>query len=635
MIRTNVIIAALLFMSHVAIAQVRFEAISIPTRDGKTLAADLYTTDKSAKRPTILVQTPYNKSYYRFAVNIPAQAGASMFPWDSANYNYVVLDWRGFSGSRDAAVTGYDRGLDGYDAVEWIATQSWSNGKVGTWGTSALGMIQFQTARHHPPHLVCAVPLAKDFKTKYTDFYYGGEYRKEHVESLETLGLASSSAILSRPTYDATWKVVERNSDYADEIEIPMLLISGWYDHYPDDIIRAFDDLRTNSAADVRGLHRLIMGPWIHEGIGEAQQGALSYPNAAGVPDSIALQFFDHFMRDIDNGYVSRPRVQYFQMGSDEWRSTDSWNTLATNADTADYFLNIGGALTPTAGASGGAPFTYNPRNPSPTIGGPRLVPFGDSVSVGPQDQRPVQARGDLLIFETSVLQRELSINGAPAIELFVSSNREDTDISVRLCDVYPDGRAMLVTQGIVRMRFRDGLSPGDTSRMQQGFVYRAHVPMQNLAMTWRTGHRLRLLISGSNFPQFERNLNTGGALYGGNDTLVAFDTIHTGVHPSRIRLPLANAVGGVEQATSVGHDVTIAPNPIHDDALVRLVLQSPQLVTVSITDLLGRTIRTIDGGRLDAGVHVLTINADELVHGVYICRVVIGDSVRCVTLVR
>ena len=242
MIRLMLTSLALVFIvSQFANAQTRHRAISIPTRDGKVLAADLYSTDTTVKRPTILVQTPYNKAFYRIAVNIPAQAGASMFPWDTANYNYVVLDWRGFNGSAGVAVTGYDRGLDGYDAVEWIATQPWSNQKVGTWGTSALGLIQFQMARHHPPHLVCAVPLAKDFKTKYTDFYYGGEYRKEHVESLESLGLASSALILARPTYDVTWKAIESGTDYADEIQIPMLSISGWYDHFPDDIFRAFD----------------------------------------------------------------------------------------------------------------------------------------------------------------------------------------------------------------------------------------------------------------------------------------------------------------------------------------------------------------------------------------------------------
>ena len=164
-------------------AQLRYTPIAIPTRDGKTLAADLYTSDTTVKRPTILIQTPYNKLYYRLATVIPPEAGGSLFPLDTLHYNYVTVDWRGFYGSKSAAVPNYDRGLDGYDAVEWIASQPWSDGKVGTWGASALGQIQFLTAKHRPPHLVCSVPLVKDFKTKYTDFYYGGVYRKETAAS--------------------------------------------------------------------------------------------------------------------------------------------------------------------------------------------------------------------------------------------------------------------------------------------------------------------------------------------------------------------------------------------------------------------------------------------------------------------
>lgn len=634
---SRILILALfaLLLHGIAIAQERYKPISIPTRDGKTLAADLYSTDTSAKRATILVQTPYNKNFYRLAVNIPDQAGASMFPWDSAHYNYVVLDWRGFSGSRDAAVTGYDRGLDGYDAVEWIATQSWSDGKIGLWGTSALGLIQFQTARHHPPHLVCAVPLAKDFKTKYTDFYYGGEYRKEHVESLESLGLGSTALILARPTYDNTWKIVERGSDYADEIEIPMLLISGWYDHFPDDIIRAFDDLRKSSAASVRDKHRLIMGPWIHEGMGEEKQGALSYPNASSVPDNSSLMFYDHYLRGIDNGFENRPPMQYYDMGTDVWRATFDWNNPANRADTLVLHLNEGGALSRAVAADAAIPMMYDPRDPSPTVGGARLVPFGQSVAVGPQDQRSVEERGDALIFETEELADDLGMNGAPEIELFVSSNREDTDIAVRLCDVYPDGRSMLVTQGIQRMRFRDGLGPDDTSAMRSGVVYRVRVPMQNLAMTWRAGHRLRLIITGSNFPQFERNLNTGGSLYGGRDTLVAFDTIRTGAYSSRISLPLLEAIGGAVEARESSSDVVVAPNPMRDDVLVRITIHAPQLISASLTDMLGRTVWKFEGGRYDAGTHTLSLDAASLASGAYVCRVVAGNVVRSVTVMR
>ena len=157
--------------------QLEYISLSIPTRDGKLLAADLYYSDSFPLcKPVILIQTPYNKNYYRLAT-IPGLPGDTMFPV-SEYYNYVILDWRGFSGSSDASEVGYDRGLDGYDAVEWIAGQDWCDGNVGTWGSSALGYIQYLTARHQPPHLKCCTPQVKNIKIRYDIYYYGGDYRK-------------------------------------------------------------------------------------------------------------------------------------------------------------------------------------------------------------------------------------------------------------------------------------------------------------------------------------------------------------------------------------------------------------------------------------------------------------------------
>jgi uncharacterized protein len=619
----------LLVASVVAEAQIGYRGVSIPTRDGKALAADLYSTDTTVRRPTILIQTPYNKNVYRLMVNIPREAGGGPFPIDTAHYNYVVVDWRGFHGSRDASVTGYDRGLDGYDVVEWIATQSWSDGKVGTWGPSALGLVQFQAAEHHPPHLVCAVPLVKDFKTKYTDFYYGGEFRKEHVESLESLGLASTALILSRPTNDNAWAIAERNTDIADEIAIPMLLISGWYDHYPDDVIRAFDDLRARSAASVRTQHKLIMGPWLHERIGVAEQGALTYPNAEGVSDSAALAFFDRYLRGLDNGYESQPTVRYYQMGDDEWRSTASWHALARETDTLRLYLRGGPAdatlLPDPEEGEAIALLRYDPRDPSPTVGGARLVPFGDDVPVGPQDQRAVEERDDAIVLETRVLADDLAVTGAPYLELFVECGREDSDIAVRLCDVYPDGRSMLVTQGIQRLRFRNGLRPQDTALVPLGETVRVRVGLQNLAMTWRAGHRLRLIVTGSNYPQFERNLNVTSPLYGGGDTLIATTQIFGRPdRPTHLMLPIAAGTSRVDVENQAGSPVSL-PSRLAGIVPVRFVMTERAAVSITLHDMLGRTIVNVLDDEREAGRHEVGFDADGLAEGSYLLRVVIA----------
>jgi predicted acyl esterase len=606
----------------------RYRAITIPTRDGKTLAADLYASDTTVTKPTILIQTPYDKNRYRLAIQIPPQAGAAPFPYDSAHYNYVVLDWRGFFGSSAAADPRYDRGVDGYDAVEWIAGQPWCNGKVGTWGPSALGAIQFMTAKHHPPHLVCSVPLVKDFKTKYSDFYYGGDYRREHVTSLQQLGLTDTTLILAHPTNDALWQVAENGSDDPDSIAVPMFLISGWYDHFPDDVIRAFSDLRARSAPSVRTQHRLMMGPWMHEGVGKAEQGVLSYPNAAGVSDAAALAFFDFHLRNISNGFDATPNVQYYQMGANEWRSTDDWYGLCRTADSLSLYFTAGGMLAFAPSTTGIDTITFDPRDPSPTIGGARLAPFDQTALAGPQDQSDiVESRQDVLVYSSPVLGGNLSILGGVQVQLFVSSDRFDTDFSVRLCDVYPDGRSVLITQGIRRMRFRNGFRPADTAAMVPGTIYPVTIELQNLAMTFVKGHRLRIDITSSNYPQYDINPNSGGKLYAAGPELTAKNVVHhSSQYRSRIIFPSISLPSSVQiQRDMAGEALVIErvlPNPFTTSATVEFATASRGDVLVDLFDMLGNRQCVAFDGMLESGRHTIPLDASGLASGTYLCRI-------------
>jgi predicted acyl esterase len=632
----NVILSSLLLSSLHLFAQsaVSYYPITIPARDGKSLAADLYASDTTVSKPVILVQTPYNKNLYRIAINIPPEAGGSAFPYDSLHYNYVVLDWRGFYGSKSAAVAGYDRGLDGYDAVEWIAAQRWCNGRVGTWGPSALGAIQFMTAKHHPPHLVCSVPLVKDFKTKYTDFYYGGDYRREHVTTLQALGLTDTTLILAHPTSDLTWQAAERLSDYPDSIAVPMLLISGWYDHFPDDVIRAFDDLRRESDPSVRTRHRLMMGPWMHEGVGKLKQGVLEYPNAVGSGDSVALRFFDYYLREIANGYDTQPNVRYYQMGTNEWHATDDWYSLCRAADTLSLYLSEEQSLSEIAPASGTGADTilFDPRNPSPTIGGARLVPPGESVPAGPQDQHDsVESRGDVLVYSTPPLTGDLTVDGGMRVELFVSSDRFDTDFSVRLCDLYPDGRSILMTQGIRRMRFRNGFRPQDTSGIVPFQVYPVTVDLQNIALTFLKGHRIRIDVSSSDHPQYDVNPNTGDRLYTPGSLLVATNQVHrSAIYPSRLLLPLL-AIGSSQvegEGDRAGAGLAIGegyPEPFSSSATFPFFLPKQAHCSLELFDLLGNRRRVLIEEEFDAGGHEVRIDGIDLPAGAYIIRLQAG----------
>lgn len=497
-------------------------AISIPTRDGKTLAADLwYLGDTPAEKPVILIQTPYNRLLYRLG-KVPSEGGGVGFP-ESPNYNYVIVDWRGFYGSKDAAVTGYDRGLDGYDCVEWIAAQDWCDGKVATWGSSALGYIQFQTAQKHPPHLVCSVPRVKSLRNEYFMYYYGGDYRKEHVESLQTLGLASTALVLAHPTYDGYWKLLESNGIHGSEIAVPMLVVGGWYDHTPGTVLATFEELRTQSDEGVRSKHRLIFGPWLHGGLGELDQGILQYPDAVDYQTPKELKFLDHYLLGADNGWDAEPVVQYYRLGEGGWQGADSWTGIARQT----LYLNMqpGGRLdTRTPGSGAPDTYDYDPDAPTPALGGSRFNTTED-VAEGPVDLAPIEARGDVLVYSTDVLNEDLRINGSVNVELQISSDRTDTDFCIRLTDVFPDNTSVLMTQGIRRARFRDSFET--QTLLTPDEITPVTVALQDLALTIQAGHRLRIVVCSADYPHYDKNLNDGGAMYAGGTGLVAANSVY------------------------------------------------------------------------------------------------------------
>ncbi len=624
------LLTLLLLLSVVPLhSQLRYAETEIPVRDGKTLKADVYVNEGSRPKPVILVQTPYNKSLYRLNFSLYRD---NVFPLDSSRYQYVIVDWRGFYASKDAAVAGYDRGLDGYDIVEWVAIQPWCNGKVGTYGGSALGMIQFQTARQHPPHLVCAAPMIIDYRTEYSDYYYGGVLRREHVETLEALGFTSVALITSQPVENAYWRLIANRNDYPTDIEVPLLMVSGWFDHYPDDVLRAFSDLREQSASNVREQHRLITGPWLHSSVDLADQGELTFPNAVNIARDAAFAFFDYYLNGAKNGWPLTPVIRYYQMGENAWQSCDDWSALGI----AQHRLLFGGGGPLSAEAWTGSgitdSFAADPRDPSPSHGGARCNPFDQTVIPGPLDIRDVvESRSDVLVYSTEPLAENLVVRGSGTVELFVQSDRPDTDFSVRLCDVLPDGRSIILTDGIARARFRDG-----TDReifMHPDSIYRVDIALQELAHTFLKGHRVRVVIGGADYPRFDVNLNDGGAMYASGDTLTAVNLVYRSVqHPSALVLETTQAVNATSR-TALPVSLALSPpwpQPLASGTALRIAFDAVpnHTVRIEIRDLLGRRVRTLyegpgsahaqlswDGGdatgqRLPAGVYILTLSA-------------------------
>lgn len=610
-------------------AQLRYSETDIPVRDGKTLKADIYVNEGSRPKPVILVQTPYNKALYR--VNF-ALYRDTVFPLDSSKYQYVIVDWRGFYASQAAAVAGYDRGLDGYDIVEWIAGQSWCNGKVATYGGSALGLIQFQTARHHPPHLVCAMPMIIDYRTEYSDYYYGGVLRREHVETLEQLGFTSLDLIVSQPVENLYWKLVSDRNDYPEDIDVPLLMVSGWFDHYPSDVLRAFHDLRERSGMAVRAQHRLIMGPWLHSSVDLAEQGELSFPNAVNVAKEAALEFFDYYLSGAKNGWPLTAIIRYYQMGENTWQTCDDWASLGGAPHR--LLLGDGGSLSADPRPGGGDldSFTADPRDPSPSYGGARFNPFDASVVPGPLDIRgTVENRSDVILYSTDALSEDLPVTGAGLVELYVDSDRPDTDFSVRLCDVYPDGRSMILTDGIARARFRNGTD--HEVLMLPDSTYRIEIELQELAHTFLKGHRIRLVVGGADYPRFDLNLNNGGTMYASGDTLPAVNRIHRdALHPSALILETPSQPNAVPSSAYPGSLRLSAPwpQPFSGGGTMQIAFSAPPVheVTLEIRDLLGRSLRTLYQGpgsehgliawdgtdaasrQLPAGIYVLNLSS-------------------------
>lgn len=607
---------------------------SIPMSDGKKLACDIYIPSGMSSGPVILVQTPYNRLLYR-ANALPLGVNGNI---NSSNYIFVIVDWRGFYGSAHAAtVNPPAQGLDGYYVVEWIASQTWSNGKIGTAGASALGKIQFQTAKYNPPHLTCINPSVAAPQFSFYEYYPNGDLRTEYLDKLDELGFGLKPAVMNNQVYNTAWQVTESTNFYPDSIRVPCFMIGGWYDHNVKDMLEFFPAIVQRSPAGIGSQHRLLMGPWAHGGhsiahVGTANQGQLTYANAAGWNDSLALLYFDYYLRGQSNGWDQSPVVQYYQMGEDTWQQSPVWPP--TGPVVTDFYMHSDGVLdnsAPTA-ATDSISYGYDPTDPSPTYGGPTLR---SDLAQGPYDQSDtVESRHDIAIFSTPVLTQDVVLRGNAVIHLKVSSDRHDTDFEVRLTDVYPDGRSMILNHVPFRMRFRNGNTAADTSGIVPGQVYNATMTVPYTCNTFLTGHRIRIDITSSNYPAFNRNMNNDGAMYPANslDTLVnplvATNTVYTNsANASYVELPLVNYTAPNSISTVNYDQIHIYPNPAANE----IHITAPEIVdSVYLYDIAGALV-------VSQSSQTNAISTAGLAEGMYCLRAVYGgNTVNCkVTIAR
>ncbi len=503
-------------------------------RDGVMLATDVYTVSRTAA-PTVVMRTPYGRKGLQAAANTLNNLGIAA----------VAQDIRG-TGESDGTFMlfqddGWGDNQDGYDTVGWASVQSWSNGDVCLYGASALGITGILGAGAAPPGLRCVFALAATGDLYHHAMTWGGVLRNELVVNWATdLGATEAlEALYEHPLYDDFYRPVSIQDRYG-EVHAAIYSMGGWYDIFSQGNLDLFTGITQEGPPDARDSQKLMMGPWSHAS-GGPTVGELTYPDNSVLPLGDDVRWLQYWLTGDGGGIETEPAVTYYQMGDVDVSSSD-WNVWRT-ADTwpvpsnpTPLYLQPDGSLTfdPPGEADASSRFLFDPENPVPTVCGNNLYERS-----GPCDQRGVEARNDVLVFTTDVLDRPLAITGRVTARLWVSSSALDTDFTVKLTDVYPDGRSMLVLDGILRMRFRQG----DTNEvlMTPGEVYEVEVDLWSTAITFNSGHRIRVAVSSSNAPRFHVNPNNGAPLYTADDQpVVAEQTVyHDSTRPSYILLPV------------------------------------------------------------------------------------------------
>lgn len=510
------------------------QAASIPMRDApNTLAADVYLPEASGSWPVVLIQTPYNKNLLAAVFTLELGSDPLL---QSPDYAFVVVDWRGFFESAGAAYLGSpSRGEDGYDTVQWIAAQPWCTGDVGTWGASALGNVQMHTAAEKPSALKGCVPIVYHYGDTYDQYYPGGVYQRSRNDFIAgTFG--AGTLVRGNPLYNALWQWVENTTGDPAGIDLPMLHITGWYDHETEVTIREMQSIQTGGGPNALGKQKLIAGPWAHSSIGALAQGELEYPAAEHYSSQAALAFFDHYLRGIANGWESRPDIEYFRMNDDVWLETAVWPPPGTAP--RRLFLGAAGTLSDRAPESPESlSYTSDPADPVLTVYGATVgSTLGDQ---GPGDLSVIEARPDVLTFTTPVLTEALAFEGQPSVRLFFECGAVDTDFAVRLTQVYPDGRSMLLVDGIRRASMRNSFEMREF--LSAGVVYEAEVTIPPVSVTIPAGHRLRVLVGPSNYDRFDKNMQDGSGLSdepGAVATPAQVTLRFSQTHPSSLTLP-------------------------------------------------------------------------------------------------
>ncbi len=574
-------------------AKVIFERdIEIPMRDGCVLRGDLFRPDTPERLPVLLNRTPYDKKFPQINFNTLDVMRAAQ-----RGYNVVFVDTRGRFASQGTFTCFLDDQLDGYDTIEYLARQPWADGKVGMFGASYMGATQWLAATQSPPSLKAMVPsiTASNYHENWT--YQGGCFalffnvswlmgnlalarlmreREDKEEARRELALVMSQMDsmrevvkhtplkdfplfrtgapyffdwLEHPYYDSYWKQISIE-EYHHRIDVPTLNFGGWYDIFAGGTVRNYVGMRAKAPGNGRNA-RLVMGPWYHtlplgSLVGQADMGYRAGHVSIDY-DGMQLDFFDQWLKGLNRGAPAPVRI--YTIGAADWRDEKDWPLPGT--EWRRYYLHSRGRANTLDGdgvLAGEPPdneppdvFLYNPLNPVPTNGG-GLCCYHNAVPGGAFDQTPVERRADVLVYTTAPLAEDTEVTGPVSLTLYASSSAPDTDFTAKLVSVGPCGcSAMNLTDGIIRARVRE--SKSDPKLITPGKVYEYTIDMWSTSVLFRKGDRIRLEISSSNFPRFDRNPNTGHDLFVDAETQPAIQTVvHDRHYASYLTLPVIPA---------------------------------------------------------------------------------------------
>ncbi len=520
------------FAAEPDLGDVREDHVMIPMRDGVRLSAYLYTpTEGEGQWPVIFEQR------YAGLTGISTRESAARLA--AGGYVVAMVNYRG-SHKSEGKWLGY-RGMqwgllkDGYDICEWLGTQSWSTGKVGTFGSSQGGYAQNYLAVTQPPHLVSQYMIDTGLSLFHEGYRIGGTTRPERFRGnvANCRNPEDNETVLKEwyqhPHYDDYWRDEDCTLHF-DKMNVPCFTIGSWYDFMNQGSIASFVGREHHGGENSRGKQWLLIGPWLHGRTNKGSKvGQMEYPeNAAWPVEEHMLRWFDYWLKGKQNGVTGDPKVRYYAMGENQWRSADDWKPEASGQA---LYLQADGGLSeaqPTA-ADSSTSYESDPRKPME-------IP-GHSFP-GASDARPFEEQAEVKTFTTEPFAEAVEWTGRVHAELSVSSTAKDTDFIVRISDVYPDGRSILIVDYPWRMRYRDGFEL--EVMMEPGEIYPLHFPVGWMSQVFDKGHRIRVTIASTGAPLYEPNPQTGEPLTIDfpDNAMTATNTVHhSAEHASRVVL--------------------------------------------------------------------------------------------------